>query len=126
MMNKHLLLLTIISIAVFCGEGYGAYTLVWSDEFNGSSLNTSDWTKDIGNGSNGWGNNELQYYRPANVSVSGGNLILESKSEAFGGGWYGTCQYTSGKVHTRDKQYFLYGVRTKVLLIDEGKVFLQV
>ncbi|MBW8002758.1 MAG: family 16 glycosylhydrolase [Planctomycetes bacterium] len=109
MMKKHLLLLTIIAVMVFCGEGYGAYSLVWSDEFNGSSLNTSDWTVALGNGSGGWGNNELQYYRSQNVSVSGGNLILETREQTYGSCWYGSCEYTSGKIHTRDKQYFLYG-----------------
>ena len=30
-------------------------TLVWSDEFNGSSLDTSKWGYEIGTGSSGWG-----------------------------------------------------------------------
>jgi len=35
------------------------WQLVWSDEFtNGIS---SDWVFETGNGSGGWGNNELQY-----------------------------------------------------------------
>ena len=36
-------------------------TLVWSDEFNGNSIDTSKWGYEIGTGSNGWGNNEQQY-----------------------------------------------------------------
>ena len=36
--------------------------LVWSDEFNGSSLDTSKWGYEIGTGASGWGNNELHYY----------------------------------------------------------------
>ena len=36
--------------------------LVWSDEFNGNSIDTSKWGFEIGTGSNGWGNNEQQYY----------------------------------------------------------------
>ena len=44
-----------------------AYKLVWSDEFNGTSLNMNNWNYNIGNsgtdGKNpGWGNNELEYY----------------------------------------------------------------
>ena len=35
-------------------------TLVWSDEFNGSSIDTSKWGYEIGTGSSGWGNNEQQ------------------------------------------------------------------
>ena len=40
---------------------YPGKTLVWADEFNGNTLNTSDWNYEIGNGSGGWGNNELEY-----------------------------------------------------------------
>ncbi|MBW4840583.1 MAG: 1,3--beta-D-glucan 3-glucanohydrolase, partial [Paenibacillaceae bacterium] len=38
------------------------WKLVWSDEFNGSSLNRTYWTPEIGTGTDGWGNKELQYY----------------------------------------------------------------
>ena len=104
---RHQILLTIIAVAVFFAEGYGAYQLVWSDEFDGSSLKTSNWTIDTGNGCPGlcgWGNNELQYYRSQNVSVSGGYLILEARQQAYEG-----SAYTSGKIHSRNKQDFLYG-----------------
>ena len=30
----------------------------WSDEFNGTELNSDHWTPEIGNGNWGWGNNE--------------------------------------------------------------------
>jgi len=82
-------------------------SLVWSDEFDGSSLNTANWTEEIGDGCPdlcGWGNNELEYYRPENVTVADGNLILTAREEYYGGRYF-----TSGKVHTRDKQSFLYG-----------------
>ena len=46
------------------------WQLVWQDEFtNGIS---SDWVFETGNGSGGWGNNELQYYRAENASVENG------------------------------------------------------
>ena len=104
---RNLLIVTVVALTVFCVDGYGAYQLVWSDEFDGTSLNTANWTADVGDGCPnlcGWGNNELEYYRAENVSVSGGNLILEAREES-----YGSRDYTSGKVHTRDKQWFLYG-----------------
>ena len=37
--------------------------LIFEDEFNGeagASINTDNWNFEIGNGVNGWGNNELQ------------------------------------------------------------------
>ena len=41
---------------------YPGYTLVWSDEFSESSLDMGIWNQEIGNGSGGWGNNELEFY----------------------------------------------------------------
>ncbi len=96
-----------IALLGFVTSAYADFSLVWSDEFDGTSLDAANWTIDIGNGCPdlcGWGNNELQYYRPENVAVSGGNLILTSREQTYGGN-----SFTSGKVHTRDKQFFLYG-----------------
>jgi beta-glucanase (GH16 family) len=78
------------------------YQLVWSDEFNGTSVNTSNWTFETGAG--GWGNNEQQYYRSQNATVSGGNLIITAKRESFGG-----AQYTSARMTTQNKRSFTYG-----------------
>jgi hypothetical protein len=67
------LLLAIIGLMILCSDGYGAYQLVWSDEFDGTSLNTSNWSYQDGDGCPnlcGWGNNELQYYRSQNTTVS--------------------------------------------------------
>ena len=41
----------------------------WSDEFNGTELNSDHWTPEIGNGNWGWGNNEKEYYKANNISV---------------------------------------------------------
>lgn len=59
------------------------WKLVWSDEFNGTSLDTSVWSYEIGNGNWGWGNGEVQYYtnRTDNVRVSGGNLQIIAKKK---------------------------------------------
>ena len=66
--------------------------LIWSDEFDGDTINTNNWTYDIGKGNSGWGNNELQYYtnRNDNSRIENGNLIIEAKKENFG-----DSQYTS-------------------------------
>ncbi|MBI1265937.1 MAG: family 16 glycosylhydrolase [Cryomorphaceae bacterium] len=86
------------------------WNLVWSDEFNGTSLNTDVWTYDLGTGSqfglNGWGNNELQYYTNSteNVFVSGGNLHIVAKQQNVGG-----MNYTSGRIRTVGNAYWTYG-----------------
>ena len=99
--------ISILVLAAFATPAFATYSLVWSDEFDGTSLNTANWAPDIGNGCPdlcGWGNNELQYYRSQNVSVTGGNLVLTTLNQYYGG-----SQFTSGKVTTRGKQTFLYG-----------------
>jgi len=83
---------------------YPNMDIVWNDEFGGNTLNTSDWTYEIGTGNSGWGNNELQYYREENTSVGNGYLIIEARKESFQG-----SSYTSSRLVTKNKQSFKYG-----------------
>jgi hypothetical protein len=97
-------------------EDYEGMTLVWKDEFAGSSLNSSDWTFETGTGNNGWGNNELQYYRQENTEVRDGFLIINAKKESFGG-----REYTSSRIITKDKQDFRYGRIDIRAVLPEGQ-----
>ena len=85
-------------------DSYPGYTLAWADEFDGNTVNTSNWTYE--QGGNGWGNNELENYtdRKQNSFVSNGNLIIEARSESYNGG-----QYTSARMITKNKKTFTYG-----------------
>ena len=61
------------------------WNLIWSDEFNGLSLDTNKWIHEYGTGSQngmwGWGNGELQYYQPTNTVISNGIAkLLQSKN----------------------------------------------
>lgn len=82
------------------------YELVWSDEFDGNSLDRSNWTTEIGTGDWGWGNNEQQYYRDStdNIEVSNGTLKIHALKQNFGG-----KQYTSARMKTQGKHSFKYG-----------------
>lgn len=82
----------------------GFTALVWSDEFNGSSLNTLDWNYETGG--NGWGNNELENYTSGttNAYLQNGNLVIEAKKEKLG-----SNSYTSARLTTNGKQSFTYG-----------------
>lgn len=86
---------------------YAGYTLVWNDEFDGTTL-SSDWVHEIGNGQAqgipGWGNNELQYYRSENMTVQDGYAIITAKQESYGG-----FNYTSSRVKTQGAQSFEKG-----------------
>ena len=92
------------------------WTLAWADEFNGTALDTSKWNIEV-NGSGG-GNNELQYYtaRAENVRVTGGELVLEARKEAYGG-----MQYTSGRITTQNKASWQYGRMEARMKIPTGK-----
>ena len=79
------------------------YKMVWSDEFNGTSLDTKVWN--IEENGNGGGNQELQYYRKENVAVANGNLVLTARREN-----YNNKQFTSGRINSRDKAYFKHGI----------------
>ena len=92
-----------------------ALSLFWSDEFNTAGTpDPSKWGYDIGTGSNGWGNAELEYYtsRTENVSVSNGTLKITARKESYNG-----SAYTSARMHTMGKFSFKYGkveVRAKL------------
>src|SRR5258706_13124057 len=76
-------------------------TLVWSDEFNGTSVDTSNWTFETGVGMNGWGNQELEFYRSQNATVSGGTLLIQAKKESYHG-----SSYTSARIKTQAKREY--------------------
>ena len=85
-------------------ESYPGMELIWQDEFEGTEVNDAFWNFEIGTGSNGWGNNESQYYRAENTSLVDGNLVIEARKEGFAG-----RAYTSSRMITRDKFQFKYG-----------------
>ena len=93
-----------------------SWNLVWTDEFNSNSINTSNWTFEYGN--SGWGNNELEYYtgRPDNAKVANGNLMIIAKKESYGG-----ANYTSARMKTEGLQSFMYGKIEANIKLPSGK-----
>jgi beta-glucanase (GH16 family) len=87
-------------------ENADTWSMVWSDEFDGSALNEQVWSYNIGTGIGGWGNNELQYYtnNPNNIEVSNGSLKITARQENFNG-----SNYTSSRIITNNLMEFKYG-----------------
>ena len=87
--------------AMFVPDGY---ELIWSDEFDGESLDMDNWTPEVGG--HGWGNNELQFYtgRKENVQVRDGSLIMRAVKEDYEG-----APVTSARLITLGKFEFKYG-----------------
>ena len=88
-------------------------TLVWSDEFDGTEINTDYWTFETGSG--GWGNNELQNYTNGdNAEIVDGKLIITARKENE---FQVAGSYTSTRMISKGKKEFTYGrmeVRAKL------------
>lgn len=72
------------------------WSLTWSDEFNGSSLDTTKWSYQEGTGAeyglDGWGNNEQQYYTRDNLSLGDGTMTITATSDDRGGKPYSSAR----------------------------------
>ena len=125
------LFLTVLSIALFsvsCKDNEGVepeswtagYTLIWADEFDGSSINPLNWVYETGDGTDydlqaGWGNNEEQIYTTdaanSGITMDGETSALYITALKEGNG------YTSAKLTTQNLFSMLYGrveVRAKL------------
>jgi len=92
--------------------------LAWGDEFGGpagTAVDGTKWVLETGNGSDGWGNRELQFYTDTtkNAALDGaGNLVITAYGEALGPKyrcWNGPCRYTSARLKTQGKFEQAYG-----------------
>jgi beta-glucanase (GH16 family) len=103
--------------------------LIWADEFD----TLENWLEVTGNGYWGWGNGELEYYRPENVDIADvpgepGNKALRivAKQESGPGivdQWGNPLNYTSGRVETKSFVSLKYGMieaRVRVPNLDLG------
>ncbi|MFS0724783.1 carbohydrate binding domain-containing protein [Paenibacillus sp. 1P07SE] len=105
------------------------WTLVWSDEFEGTGgqlneqgVDLDKWGFQNGTGSqyglDGWGNNEQQYYTEDNVSVENGRLVIEARNDGRGG-----KPYTSGRLYTAPTFAKAYGKFEARIKMPTGQGF---
>lgn len=94
------------------------WDLVWHDEFEGDTINRDNWAFDLGRGSGGWGNHELEWYtdRPENVRIEDGILVIEARQEKFI-----RSDYTSARMRTDGLHSWQYGRVEARIKIPTGR-----
>jgi beta-glucanase (GH16 family) len=102
MKKSILLLMTLIGIITGSSLQAQTWELVWADEFTNEI--SPDWVFELGNGSNGWGNRELQFYRRENATIENGMLVITARRENMSG-----FNYTSARMKTQGRKSWKYG-----------------
>jgi beta-glucanase (GH16 family) len=77
------------------------WNLLFSDDFDGTSLDTSKWTTCYwwdNDGCTNASNNELEWYQPDDVLVSNGTLKLRAQKRTINASDGNTYEYTSGMI----------------------------
>lgn len=94
------------------------WTLHWSDEFNGTALDSSTWTRQVEPA--GRFNAEWQRYTAdaANAYVTGGNLVIEAIHD---GGLLESNRFSSARLITWDAVEFTYGRVQARIRVPEGQ-----
>jgi len=96
------------TISVSLATSGGTWSMVWSDEFDGATLNTDNWNIQTGDGSEygltAWGNAEQEWYKAENITVADGNLVITAKEEPTN-----NYPYTSGRMRSDNKIDIKYG-----------------
>lgn len=99
--------------------------LIWEENFD----NLDNWISEYGNGSWGWGNGELQFYKEDNCAIievpgePGNNglqiLAKEETGPEIVDQWGNPLNYTSGRLNTKSKISVKYGmIETRVRIPD--------
>ena len=127
---KNLILVAVVGLLLHTAPATAQVgSLIWEEEFG----TLDNWIKLTGNGSWGWGNGELQFYREENVDIAaiaaepGNNALRITAKQESGPGitdqWGNPLAYTSGRVMSKSKVSIKYGMietRMKVSSLDLG------
>lgn len=93
------------------------YELVWHDEFDGSSLNTSDWRHEVQGP--GWVNNELQNY--VNGSYDGIPVTQVNDGILSITCFKSGTRINSGRIYAKETEGWKYGIFEARLKLPKGK-----
>ena len=121
-MKDNIVIFLILCISSICGQ---IGDVIWEENFD----NLDNWVIETGNGSWGWGNGELQYYKSENIDIvevegeTGNHAVRITAKQESGSGitdqWGNPLNYTSGRMNTKSKISVKYGViETRVSVPD--------
>ncbi|WKK67160.1 glycoside hydrolase family 16 protein [Lutimonas zeaxanthinifaciens] len=93
------------------------WKLVWSDEFDGVRIDTSNWNYQVVEA--GRYNDEWQRYTDSdeNAFIDNGNLVIKAIHNSED---HGMDQYTSARLNTANKQAWKYGKIAARIKLPEG------
>ena len=98
------MMLGAIMLSVDVAAAPTGWSPIWSDEFDGTTLDQAKWTAETVTNPH---NEELQAYIPEQVTVADGNMVITSTNQPYGG-----KNYRSGRVHSDwTRQYGRWEVR---------------
>ena len=97
------------------GEGWN---LVWSDDFEGGTLDENNWNRQVEPA--GRFNDEWQRYTNStdNAYIENGQLVIRAIHESDE---HGMDQYTSGRLNTAGKQSWKYGKIVASIKLPQGE-----
>ena len=121
-MKDNIVIFLILCISSIYGQ---IGDVIWEENFD----NLDNWVIETGNGSWGWGNGELQYYKSENIDIvevegeTGNHAVRITAKQESGSGitdqWGNPLNYTSGRMNTKSKISVKYGViETRVSVPD--------
>ncbi|MFH7018421.1 family 16 glycosylhydrolase [Flavobacterium sp. FlaQc-47] len=111
---KRCLILTIILLSPFLKIQAQCSTLIWADEFNGTTVDATKWQSISGNGCPslcGFGNGEAQRYDPnqATIVKEGTDSYLNIQAKYEPNASFPAQPYSSAKLTTEGKYAIKYG-----------------
>jgi len=112
---KKLFVFSFIAFVCLTLNAQSGYSLVYDDEFEGTSLDLIKWNIQVGYAAN----QEQEYYTDGtnNIRVENGNLIITAKKENY----VVDRNYSSGRIYSKSKGFIKYGKAEARISIPSGK-----
>ena len=121
-MKKYIIIVILFEV---CFPQLNPGEIIWEENFD----NLNNWIIETGNGSWGWGNGELQYYKSENIEIveipeeMGNNAVQITAKQESGvditDQWGNPLSYTSGRMNTKSKISVKYGIIETRLFIPD-------